>query len=277
MYPIRAWQAAGLLAALSGLSPRVSDSAPCALFLGDCFVAVSSVRHTNNEFSTFLLSREGKLSIYVSFGQSWTCLPQYPGTDGEFTDLCVLVFPSNDYDAYAMAENGALWVYSSSDGTTRRVTGRPTSSNRFVSVDIIQFADNNYQAFLTANCGELWSYKSSDATWFQLWGGQACGLVGIPDSPDPASIEALTVHPNPFRGRAAVTLLPGLRGEYSVDVYALDGSLVRNLGHGSGASHGASLTWDGTDAAGRRVASGTYLLRADTPTGRHVAKAVVLD
>jgi flagellar hook assembly protein FlgD len=66
----------------------------------------------------------------------------------------------------------------------------------------------------------------------------------------------------------------------AIDVYAVDGRLVRRLA-AAGLRHAAAagrhrVTWDGRDAAGRRVAAGSYFIVVRTPSSSSVARVVRL-
>ena len=60
-----------------------------------------------------------------------------------------------------------------------------------------------------------------------------------------------------------------------LSVYALTGQLVRTLVDGERGAGRYSVTWDGTDDAGRDVASGVYLCRMAAGEYRAVRKMLV--
>lgn len=72
---------------------------------------------------------------------------------------------------------------------------------------------------------------------------------------------ALEVHPNPFWGRSLLRYkLPA--GIYaSLHIYDITGRIVRRLYEGRGPSGWHTLSWDGRDDFGRKVASGVYICR----------------
>lgn len=67
-------------------------------------------------------------------------------------------------------------------------------------------------------------------------------------------------YPNPANPRATVTLNMPRDADVVVDVLDLQGRRVRRLIGGPLPAGRHHLTWDGTDAAGRAVPSGTYLV-----------------
>jgi len=67
--------------------------------------------------------------------------------------------------------------------------------------------------------------------------------------------------PNPFNPATTVRYVLQRPGEVSLDVYGLDGRLVRTLYAGHRDAGEYEAVWDGRDAAGRAQASGIYLIR----------------
>lgn len=69
--------------------------------------------------------------------------------------------------------------------------------------------------------------------------------------------------PNPFAGRATIRYALAWEGKVRLRIFDITGRLVSVLFEGVQAVGTHEVTWDGRDAAGRRVAAGTYLVRAD--------------
>lgn len=84
--------------------------------------------------------------------------------------------------------------------------------------------------------------------------------TGVGDSPALMGARVWN-SPNPFAGATNVEFLLDAPATVALSIYAVDGSLVRNLGTQSFAAGVGRVAWDGTDASGRAVASGTYLAR----------------
>lgn len=90
----------------------------------------------------------------------------------------------------------------------------------------------------------------------------------------PARIEALAwraAGPNPFAGRATVTLAVPRAGEALVRVYDVQGKVVRTLHEGRLEAGERALEWDGRDAAGADAAPGLYFVAAQA--GGETARA----
>ena len=71
--------------------------------------------------------------------------------------------------------------------------------------------------------------------------------------------------PNPFQASTGIRFAMKEAGPVQVDVYGLDGRLVRTLLNGTQPAGERTVTWDGRDSAGREVASGSYVIRFVTP------------
>jgi aminopeptidase N len=71
----------------------------------------------------------------------------------------------------------------------------------------------------------------------------------------------LPAYPNPFNPATTVRFELPAPQEITLRLYDLQGRLVRTLAGGRYGAGPHALPWDGMDDAGRRVASGTYVLR----------------
>lgn len=70
----------------------------------------------------------------------------------------------------------------------------------------------------------------------------------------------LSAAPNPFNPRTSVRWEQEREGEVTVDLVDLRGRKVRELIHGRAGAGRHAVPWDGTDAQGRAVASGSYIV-----------------
>jgi hypothetical protein len=77
----------------------------------------------------------------------------------------------------------------------------------------------------------------------------------------------LTVSPNPFTGSTRIRLQNGLQSEATVSVYDVSGKKVNELT--------CNQVWNGTDARGRKLAAGVYLLKLVSGTRSVSARAVI--
>jgi len=65
-------------------------------------------------------------------------------------------------------------------------------------------------------------------------------------------------------------------GTVRLQIYGLDGRLVRVLADGELPAGRHTFKWDGTDQGGQRLASGVYLTRLVTPGGAHTGRMTML-
>lgn len=132
---------------------------------------------------------------------------------------------------------------------------------------------------LTAVAGEGWVFAG--------WGGQASGRqnplavtmsgttsitamfrVGASTAPGLPTVTLLRQNtPNPFNPLTVVPFELARPGPVLLQVYGLDGRLLRVLAEGSFAAGSHSRAWDGCDEGGRRLGSGVYLVRLATADG----------
>lgn len=77
----------------------------------------------------------------------------------------------------------------------------------------------------------------------------------------PSSVGLLQNYPNPFNPSTSIAYELKVQSNVTLGVYDVQGRLVRTLVTGDQAAGTYEITWDGKDAAGVPVASGTYLYR----------------
>jgi hypothetical protein len=114
--------------------------------------------------------------------------------------------------------------------------------------------------------------------------GDPCALVvngslsiptGVSD-PTPRVINLEQNVPNPFNPTTTIGYTIAGPGRVRLRVYSTAGELVRTLVDGRHDSAGRfEARWDGTDDAGRHVATGVYLYRLET-AGEQITKKMVL-
>jgi flagellar hook capping protein FlgD len=92
---------------------------------------------------------------------------------------------------------------------------------------------------------------------------------------------AVTGVPNPFNPRTELRIsvpaeLARQNLHVRIRVYSVTGALVRDLYDGR-AGGDFSVSWDGTDGRGNRVASATYYAAVETPGSKETVKLVLLE
>jgi hypothetical protein len=83
-------------------------------------------------------------------------------------------------------------------------------------------------------------------------------------------------YPNPFNPATSIRFSVPEAGPVQLRVYDITGRLVRILIAGAQDAGRFVLTWDGTDEAGRRVASGVYFYRLEAPGATLMRKMLLL-
>ncbi len=102
------------------------------------------------------------------------------------------------------------------------------------------------------------------------------GLVpaDVTDLPLAARSATIGAFPNPAPGSANLRFNLPAAGPVQLGIYALDGSIVRNLVNETRPAGSHSVLWDGRDAAGNLAPSGVYFYRLragqDEPSGKLV-------
>jgi bacillolysin len=85
---------------------------------------------------------------------------------------------------------------------------------------------------------------------------------------------ALTAAPNPFSAATLFTVAG--EGQATLRLFDARGRLVRELLRDARLEGNRAVAWDGTDGAGRRMPSGVYFARLETPSGVRVERVVRL-
>ena len=82
--------------------------------------------------------------------------------------------------------------------------------------------------------------------------------------------------PNPFNPSVTISFTaPNPDSEVAVVVYDVNGRRIKTLHEGIMTGHEGELSWNGTDAAGRSVASGVYFYRITTGSQTATGKMIL--
>ena len=100
--------------------------------------------------------------------------------------------------------------------------------------------------------------------------------LGVTGVPSPGTAPAVAAAPNPFNPRTELVFSLPSAGRARLAVHAADGRLVRTLVAADLAAGEHRVVWRGRDDTGRALASGTYLLRLETPAGAAVNKLTLV-
>jgi hypothetical protein len=123
--------------------------------------------------------------------------------------------------------------------------------------------------------GADWSTK-----YGQPYENTAINWVGVPED-DPSSWSAdghlLGVNrPNPFNPTTTIRFIVPADGQVDLAIYDLSGRRVKTLVSTRLDAREYERTWDGTDDAGRRMASGVYFCKLSTAGGVDERKLVMV-
>ncbi|MDZ7724048.1 MAG: FlgD immunoglobulin-like domain containing protein [candidate division KSB1 bacterium] len=81
----------------------------------------------------------------------------------------------------------------------------------------------------------------------------------------PTELKLNPNYPNPFNPITTIRFDLPIDMRITVDIYNMNGQLVRTLINGQRSAGSHSVTWDGADQHGFKVASGIYIYRLQTP------------
>jgi hypothetical protein len=102
------------------------------------------------------------------------------------------------------------------------------------------------------------------------------GLEPAADAGATPRFQLSAPHPNPFNPRTVITFRASLPGQAQLAIYDLSGQCLVVLADGSFTPGEHQCQWDGNDAQGRPVASGTYVVRLRTASSVESRKLALL-
>jgi hypothetical protein len=191
----------------------------------------------------------GFVQISTDGGTTWSVL--YP--DGGYSHL------KNYNSANPVPEGTPCW--SGSFGWTEETFDLSAYAGETIQIRF-RFASDGYETF------EGWYIDDIDLTFE---GGSTSGV----DEGALPSVFALRQNvPNPFNPVTVIEYQLPQAGHVRLDVYNVAGKLVTTLVDEAQQPGRKAVTWNGTDANGRKVASGVYLYRIEA--GTDVAKKMMV-
>jgi len=145
--------------------------------------------------------------------------------------------------------------------------------------NVDSFFDITYRIdFIGASGGPLGGRSGSTTGTIRMQAGQPAGPTAIDEQSSPvAGTRLLVSRPNPFNPSTTIDFELGTAGDADVTVYDVNGRLIRHLVDAPLEAGKHSATWDGRDAAGKEVGSGSYYFQL-TVNGRFigVTKGMIL-
>ena len=114
-----------------------------------------------------------------------------------------------------------------------------------------------------------WSMGTTDGSWlYSGWNIDDVEFWGLVSSDDLSPVDDLPVfkmslgnYPNPFNPMTKVAFAIEADGHAMINIYNVQGQLVRRLVDGNMAAGTHQVTWDGRDQSGLQVGSGVYFAR----------------
>jgi hypothetical protein len=214
-------------------------------FNGPTNVAVDLQRADGGAWETLVASTPAA-------GGSWTW-SAVTGEPGPFARVRV-----RDVSAPAVADTSAVFAVGRDLGwlqwSTSTLTVPAGSSQTLqLTLDSTGLAEGVYEALL------VMAGNGAPASVPITFSVSSTSAVG--DTP-PASVVTLGgAVPNPFNPRTVITFSVPAAQDARLDIYSLDGRLVRRLLDGQVSAGAHDVVWDGRDDAGREAASGVYFHR----------------
>jgi hypothetical protein len=102
-------------------------------------------------------------------------------------------------------------------------------------------------------------------------------VTSVAESQIPTAFELYQNVPNPFNPTTAIRFdVPTGGGEVKLKIYDVGGRLVKTLADGPQSPGRKTITWDGRNAEGYRVATGLYFYSMEAPGFRKTRKMVLL-
>jgi len=166
-----------------------------------------------------------------------------------------VLYLGSDVGAFASLDAGAAWQPLG--------TGLPA-----VSVYDLKVFDDGTERFLVAGTHGRSMY-TLDLPDFDK-------VTAADERPDQPALMLAAPFPNPFSERTTLRFTLPDRAPVRLAIYDVLGRRVTTLLDRPAASGTHRIPWDGTDAAGRRVAAGTYVAHLETGTDSGRATRSVL-
>ena len=98
--------------------------------------------------------------------------------------------------------------------------------------------------------------------------------IGVEPKPAPAVALALLIHPTPSHGPVTLRFALPARTRVDLDIFDVQGRLVRQVVHETMPPGWHALEWDGADRSGAATGTGVYLVRLRAE-GRELHRRIV--
>lgn len=170
--------------------------------------------------------------------------------------------------------NGNLWARSFNDsdsGVLIKYDGITWTLYDFYNYP---FTSTDIWDIVVDSNNNLWMGTDSGITVYN-----ENGIVANADDVVPVPVQGrfhLSIYPNPFNPKANISYELDQAARVNLCIYDIKGRLVKQLCHARQDKGQHAAAWDGTDQAGRTMASGVYFCRIETSIGSQVKKLVLV-
>jgi hypothetical protein len=127
------------------------------------------------------------------------------------------------------------------------------------------------------NCGSADLTINPDTNWEIVPSTVLTDIaVAVSEPPDLPSTRLYEAAPNPFNPQTTISFSLGEVGRARLTVYGLTGRRIAILADETFTPGTHTVTWNGRDAEGRALPSGSYLIRLETEAGMEARKVSLI-
>jgi len=132
----------------------------------------------------------------------------------------------------------------------------------------------NHTAFGVALAGDRVCIADWEGGFHVIW--KQCVPSAVPEGEVPSSPLVMKAYPNPFNPETTISFTLEQSEATLITVFTLDGRPVRLLADRIFSAGKNTASWNGLDNNGRRLPSGSYLIRLQTASGIRQSKVTLL-
>jgi hypothetical protein len=101
-------------------------------------------------------------------------------------------------------------------------------------------------------------------------------LTDLDEQEFASSENSVNVYPNPARDEVNFTFNVDVAGEYSLEIYSVNGQRISSVFEGRMTTGQQRLTWNGLNDAGQEIPGGFYFYQLNTPDGVVSGKVLMM-
>ncbi|MBN2278999.1 MAG: T9SS type A sorting domain-containing protein [Candidatus Marinimicrobia bacterium] len=198
-------------------------------------------------------------------------------SDGSVSKLDSTDFPALKADIFDLEadKNGHIWCATNGEGLVEILPDG--SFNQYTTASTSGGILQDTLTHLEIKNEEIWVSTASAGIL------RITGLIA-PTAVDPNEQTVETArgfqlhqnYPNPFNPETNIGFDLDKAGQVSINIYDVNGQLVRELTHTPYAAGNYQLLWDGTDNFGKKVVSGLYFYQMNTEQGVQTRKMMFI-